>query len=93
MKVVVNNLDIVLRNLDPIIINKIDLAAQKQKQSRQLYLKSHIELLATDYMQSEKVSHLEKQLQANTIALKEFSKVIDRMSSIVEELIAEGDED
>ena len=63
-------MDILLRDLDPVIVKQIDEMAKKYNQSRQIFLKKQIELMATDYMQSNKIDHLEKQLQANTIYLK-----------------------
>lgn len=75
-----------LRDLDPVLIKKIDELAKKNNQSRQIYLKKHIELLATDFIQSEKISHLEKQLQANTLALKNVSETMNTMNLIIQEL-------
>lgn len=84
-------MDIIIRNIDPVILKKIDEVAKRNKQSRQVYLQKQIELMATDYMQSEKVSYLEKQLQANTIILKEVADAMNNMTSIIEEMSSGSD--
>lgn len=84
-------MDIIIRNIDPVILKKIDEVAKRNKQSRQVYLQKQIELMATDYMQSEKVSYLEKQLQANTIILKEVTDAMNSMTSIIEEMSSGSD--
>lgn len=84
-------MEVRIREVNPVIVKTIDELARKNNQSRQVYLKKQIELLATDYMQSEKISHLEKQLQANTLTLKEVAKAINRMNSIIEELMEDGE--
>ena len=76
-------MDIILRDLDPIIISKIDEMAKKLNQSRQVYLKAQIELVAIDYIQSTKMDHLEKQLQANTIYLKRNAEVMNEMNDLI----------
>ena len=76
-------MDIILRDLDPVIVKQINEIAKKNKQSRQIFLKKQIELMATDYMQSDKIDHLEKQLQANTIYLKRNAEVMNEMNDLI----------
>lgn len=57
--------------------------AKKLNQSRQVYLKAQIELVAIDYIQSTKMDHLEKQLQANTIYLKRNAEVMNEMNDLI----------
>ncbi len=78
-------MEVRIRDVDPVILSKIDEMAKKRKQSRQVFLKGQIELIGTDYMQSAKVSHLEKQLQANTITLKEVAKVMNEIVYLLTE--------
>ncbi|ARJ38652.1 hypothetical protein SporoP8_07075 [Sporosarcina ureae] len=82
-------MEVRIRDVDPVILSKIDEMAKKRKQSRQVFLKGQIELIGTDYMQSAKVSHLEKQLQANTITLKEVAKVMNEMNGVIKSLLEE----
>ncbi|WP_438313221.1 hypothetical protein [Sporosarcina sp. FA9] len=60
-------MEIRIKDVDPIIVCKIDEMAKKLNQSRQIYLNARIELIAIDYIQSTKMDHLEKEMQANTI--------------------------
>jgi hypothetical protein len=82
-------MEVRIRDVDPVIVSKIDEMAKKLKQSRQVYLKAQIELIAIDYIQSTKMDHLEKQLQANTIYLKRNVDVMNVMNDLIRVLTEE----
>ncbi|PPA68429.1 hypothetical protein [Jeotgalibacillus proteolyticus] len=69
-------MEILIRNVDPIAIKKLDEIAKKKNISRQLFLKAIIEKAAYEQIQSEKENRLEIIIERNIIAMEKMTNLI-----------------
>lgn len=82
-------MDIMIRNLDPVAIKKIDEVAKKQGISRQEFLKNQIETLAFYREETNREMHLQNIIEKNTLLMTQFNHSIERMNLFLESMIEE----
>ncbi|MEH6944788.1 hypothetical protein [Bacillus sp. JJ722] len=82
-------MDLIVRNVDPVAVKKIDELAKKNNQSRQEFLKNQLELLAFYRQQTEREMHLQNLIEKNIFTMtncyKELEKMNDLMAVIMDE--------
>ena len=84
-------MDLLIRDIDPYAVKKIDEWAKKKKVSRQIYLKELIEKATMLEMISNAEDSFEKQLQINTLFLEKTSDSLDGLVDILKELMTDDD--
>ncbi|WP_298830061.1 hypothetical protein [uncultured Planococcus sp.] len=84
-------MDLLIRDIDPHAVKKIDEWAKKKKVSRQIYLKELIEKATMLEMISNAEDSFEKQLQVNTLFLEKTSDSLDGLVEILKELMTDDD--
>lgn len=82
-------MDILIRNLEPAAVHKIDELAREKGMSRNEYLKNSLESLAFLTIKDGIVYQLEKQIEANSIVMRQTVNTLDELISILKELIAD----
>lgn len=80
-------MDILLREIDPATIKKIDDLANKSKLSRQVYLKAHLETFAVNDLHTDIIRRYEDQLDLNMILLEKTNTLLEKISITFEDLI------
>lgn len=80
-------MDILLRDIDAVAVQKIDELAKKKGVSRNEYLRQILENYSVLTAQNSIINHLEKQIETNNILLAETTKTLDELVSILKELI------
>lgn len=78
-------MDILLRNIDPTIIKKIDEIAKKQKISRQEYLKNVIENFAVNEKFQEEEGKYIELIDKLSFIIKDNTKVMEKINKLVED--------
>lgn len=81
-------MDVLIRDIDPHAVKKIDEWAQKKDLSRQAYLKELIEKATLLEMVSQADNSFEKQLQVNTLFLEKTSDSMNDLVGVLKELLA-----
>ena len=81
-------MDVLIRDIDPHAVKKIDEWAKKKDLSRQAYLKELIEKATLLEMVSQADNSFEKQLQVNTLFLEKTSNSMNDLVSVLKELLA-----
>lgn len=84
-------MDLLIRDIDPHAVKKIDEWAKKKKVSRQVYLKELIEKATMLEMISNVEDSFEKQLQVNTLFLEKTSDSLNGLVDILKELMADDE--
>ncbi|MDJ0332669.1 hypothetical protein [Planococcus sp. S3-L1] len=84
-------MDLLIRDIDPHAVKKIDEWAKKKKISRQVYLKELIEKATMLEMISNVEDSFEKQLQVNTLFLEKTSDSLNGLIDILKELMVDDD--
>ncbi|WP_018395792.1 hypothetical protein [Bacillus sp. 37MA] len=82
-------MDIMIRNLDPVAIKKMDEVAKKQGISRQEFLKNQIETMAFYREETNREVHLQNIIEKNTLLMALFNESIERMNLFLESMIEE----
>ncbi len=80
-------MDLIVRDVDPHAVKKIDEWAKKKDMSRQVYLKEWIEKATMLEMISNADDSFEKQLQVNTLFMEKTADSLDSLVGILRELI------
>ena len=80
-------MDLLLRDIDPIIVKQIDEWAKEHNRSRQQYLKELLASWCANGIQSTQVERLERQLEVERARLKEITKAF--MNAALAEATAE----
>lgn len=80
-------MDLLIRDVNPMAVKKIDEWAKKKGLSRQIYLQNLIENLTIVDLQSETFNRLEKQIEANTMFMEKTSDTLDQLVSVMKDLI------
>ena len=83
------NMDLLLRNIDPVAVKKFDEMAKKKSISRQEYLKSVLEKVAYEKEQNEKEARLEMIISKNIIVMEQMTNAISRLENLLSELMEE----
>ncbi|WP_330502014.1 hypothetical protein V2I71_01860 [Peribacillus frigoritolerans] len=82
-------MNILLRNLDPVAMKKIDELAKRKSISRQEFLKSIVEKVAYEPDINENELRLERIINMNFQIMKEATSTINRFENLLVELTEE----
>ncbi|MGZ9817478.1 hypothetical protein ACXM0N_16425 [Peribacillus simplex] len=82
-------MDIFLRNIDPVVIKKIDEMAKRKSVSRQVFLKSIVEKVAYEKEQNEKEMRMEMIISKNILVMVKMSEAVERLENLMYELMEE----
>lgn len=82
-------MDIMIRNIDPMTVKKIDEWAKEKGLSRQEYLKNHLESFAVSDVHWNVIDRYEKQLEANTMLLEKNTATINKLIDTFLELMSD----
>lgn len=85
-------MDIFLRNIDPVAMQKVDALAKENGMSRQQFLKEQFEVLAFFDEQVEREKRLEAIIEQNIEMMKQCAISIEKMNDIIYELIRDVEE-
>jgi nucleoside 2-deoxyribosyltransferase len=76
-------MDIFLRNIDPVAMQKVDELAKKNEMSRRRFLKEQFEVLAFFDEQVEREKRLEAIIDQNIEIMKQCAISIEKMNDII----------
>ncbi|MFS0604954.1 hypothetical protein [Peribacillus frigoritolerans] len=82
-------MDIILRNIDPIAVKKIEEMSKKKNISRQEFLKSAVEKIAYEKEVSEKDARLEMIISKNIEVMEQMSNSVTRLENLLADLMEE----
>lgn len=80
-------MDLLLRNIEPATVQKIDELAREKGISRQEYLKRHLESFAISGLHSDIIDRYEKQLQVNNMLLEKNTQAMNEVVETFKELM------
>ncbi|MFD1926481.1 hypothetical protein ACFSFY_00140 [Sporosarcina siberiensis] len=80
-------MDLIIRNLNPATVRKLDELAKKNDSSRQEYLKEHFESFAVNDLHSSLIDRYEKQLEVNTMLLEKSADQMEELVTMFKELM------
>lgn len=80
-------MDVLIREVNPRAIQKIDELARKKGISRNQYLKKMIEDLTVLELKDTEKDRLEKQIELNSLLMKQTSESLDEFVFILKELL------
>ncbi|RKD26503.1 hypothetical protein BEP19_16840 [Ammoniphilus oxalaticus] len=80
-------MNILIRDVHPATINKIDELAKQKGISRQEYLREHLEAFAVSDLHFNLMDRYEKQLEVNTMLLEKNAKKMDEMIAVFTQLM------
>lgn len=82
-------MDIILRNIDPVAVKKIEEMSKKKNISRQEFLKSAVEKIAYEKEVSEKDARLEMIISKNIEVMEQMSNSVNRLENLLADLMEE----
>jgi hypothetical protein len=82
-------MEIKVRGLDVVAVNKIDELAKREGVSRNEYLKRTIESFSLLTTQNSIIDRLEKQIETNNILMEQTTKTLDDLVFVLKELIVD----
>ncbi|GAB1768921.1 hypothetical protein [Priestia megaterium] len=85
-------MDIFLRNIDPIAMQKVDELSKENRMSRQQFLKEQFEVLAFFDEQVEREKRLEAIIHQNIEMMKQCAIPIEKMNDMIYELMGDVEE-
>ncbi|MED4297403.1 hypothetical protein P4678_22480 [Priestia megaterium] len=85
-------MDIFLRNIDPVAMQKVDELAKENGMSRQKFLKEQFEVLAFFDEQVAREKRLEAIIDQNIEVMKQCAISIEKMNHIIYELMGDVEE-
>ncbi|MFL0475871.1 hypothetical protein ACH0CI_28250 [Priestia sp. 179-F W1.4 NHS] len=85
-------MDIFLRNIDPVAMQKVDELAKENGMSRQKFLKEQFEVLAFFDEQVAREKRLEVIINQNIEMMKQCAISIEKMNDIIYELMGDVEE-
>ncbi|MED4286737.1 hypothetical protein P4679_33085 [Priestia megaterium] len=85
-------MDIFLRNIDPVAMQKVDELAKENGMSRQKFLKEQFEVLAFFDEQVAREKRLEAIIDQNIELMKQCAISIEKMNNILCELMEDVEE-
>jgi len=80
-------MDLLIRDIDPILVKQLDEQAEKQSCSRQELLKGLLTTWCADGVQSTQIARLERQLEANTLHLKRSATELEQLTKLFREVM------
>ncbi|MEK4626531.1 hypothetical protein MKY06_29995 [Priestia sp. FSL P4-0332] len=85
-------MDILLRDIDPTAVKKIDEIAKEKKISRQEFLKGQVETLAVFQEQKEREAELENIIYKNIKMMEKCAVAIETVNGFIQEMMGEDEE-
>ncbi|MHA7740409.1 hypothetical protein [Priestia aryabhattai] len=85
-------MDIFLRNIDPVAMQKVDELAKENGMSRQKFLKEQFEVLAFFDEQVAREKRLEAIIDQNIEMMKQCAISIEKMNDMIYELMGDVEE-
>ncbi|MED4292877.1 hypothetical protein [Priestia megaterium] len=85
-------MDIFLRNIDPVAMQKVDELAKENGMSRQKFLKEQFEVLAFFDEQVAREKRLEAIIDQNIELMRQCSITIEKMNNILYKLMGDVEE-
>ena len=85
-------MDILLRDIDPTAVKKIDEIAKEKKISRQEFLKGQVETLAVFQEQKDREAELERLIDRNIKMMERCAVAIETINGLIEDMTGEGEE-
>ncbi|MDH2449572.1 hypothetical protein PQ796_03270 (plasmid) [Priestia megaterium] len=85
-------MDILLRDIDPTAVKKIDEIAKEKKISRQEFLKGQVETLAVFQEQKDREAELENIIYQNIKMMEKCAVAIETVNGFIQEMMGEDEE-
>ncbi|MEH7520886.1 hypothetical protein COM86_25305 [Priestia megaterium] len=85
-------MDMLLRDIDPIAVKKIDEIAKEKKISRQEFLKGQVETLAVFQEQKDREAELEHLIDRNIKMMEKCAVAIETINEFIQEMMGEDEE-
>ena len=87
-----NVMDMLLRDIDPTAVKKIDEIAKEKKISRQEFLKGQVETLAVFQEQKDREAELENIIYKNIKMMEKCAVAIETVNGFIQEMMGEDEE-
>ncbi|MEH7089271.1 hypothetical protein ABFY59_00090 [Priestia aryabhattai] len=85
-------MDILLRDIDPTAVKKIDEIAKEKKISRQEFLKGQVETLAVFQEQKDREAELENIIYKNIKMMEKCAVAIETINGFIRDMTGEDEE-
>ena len=85
-------MDMLLRDIDPVAVKKIDEIAKEKKISRQEFLKGQIETLAVFQEQKDREAELERLIDRNIKMMERCAVAIETINGFIRDMTGEDEE-
>ncbi|MBD8847988.1 hypothetical protein [Priestia megaterium] len=85
-------MDMLLRDIDPVAVKKIDEIAKEKKISRQEFLKGQIETLAVFQEQKDREAELEHIIYQNIKMMEKCAIAIETINGFIRDMTGEDEE-
>ncbi|MGR9527425.1 hypothetical protein ACWZQY_029935 [Priestia megaterium] len=85
-------MDILLRDIDPTALKKIDEIAKEKKISRQEFLKGQVETLAVFQEQKDREAELENIIYKNIKMMEKCAVAIETINGFIRDMTGEDEE-
>ncbi|MDW8516090.1 hypothetical protein P5618_029390 (plasmid) [Priestia megaterium] len=85
-------MDILLRDIDPTAVKKIDEIAKEKKISRQEFLKGQVETLAVFQEQKDREAELENIIYKNIKMMEKCAVAIETINGFIQDMMGEDEE-
>ncbi|MBM6602188.1 hypothetical protein [Priestia megaterium] len=85
-------MDILLRDIDPTAVKKIDEIAKEKKISRQEFLKGQVETLAVFQEQKDREAELENIIYKNIKMMEKCAVAIETVNGFIQGMMGEDEE-
>ncbi|GAB1793220.1 hypothetical protein [Priestia megaterium] len=85
-------MDILLRDIDPTALKKIDEIAKEKKISRQEFLKGQVETLAVFQEQKDREVELENIIYKNIKMMEKCAVAIETINGFIQDMMGEDEE-
>ncbi|MFB2350326.1 hypothetical protein [Priestia megaterium] len=84
-------MDILLRDIDPTAVKKIDEIAKEKKISRQEFLKGQVETLAVFQEQKDREAELERIIDRNIKMMEKCAVAIETINEFIRDMTGEDE--
>ena len=85
-------MDILVRDIDPTAVKKIDKIAKEKKISRQEFLKGQVETLAVFQEQKDREAELENIIYKNIKMMEKCAVAIETINGFIRDMTGEDEE-
>jgi hypothetical protein len=83
--------DLIVRNVDPVAVKKMDELAKEKGISRQEFLKGQLETLAFFREQTDRELHLQNLVEKNILMMQQCHESMEQMNRFIEMMTGEED--